>query len=481
MDLRSQIRELVKSRYKDEFGNPFVLTDGQIEIFSIIFGRKYPFVQTITYTQYGKTDVCSLAVLTRITTFPERWAIVAPTDKKAKIMMRYLIGHIFDNEYTKQKFAIGKNESLERVRRERSKDRLTFRISGSRIGEVFIVSAQQKSVKDVLDALMGFGAQNVILDESSLIDNQHYAGVIRMLGGYTDFFLFEIGNPFRRNHFLETSRDPDYHHVLIDYNQGVAEGRLSSQIIEKAKKQPFFDILYGCNFPGEEVIDSKGWMVLITESELKNALVEEVQHFGVSKYGVDVAGGGRNYSVVIHRSSGFAEIISRDRSDDTAGLAGRVLTLKKEELKGKNYSGNVEIEIDKIGVGKGAFDVLRQQTNHVVGVAGGDKADEEKRFFNKRSENNWRIREWILAGGKLKGKFEDWKELLSLKYKIMYDRKIQLIQKDKLLGQGIPSPDVADALANTFSTPDSPIIYRNIIEEELRRNPSANKNKKTII
>ena len=92
----NQIQKLVASRYKNYYGKPFELTDGQSEIFESIAKRKYPRVQCISYTQYGKSDTVSMAVLTRITTFPEKWALVAPSNKKAHIIMSYLIQHTFE-------------------------------------------------------------------------------------------------------------------------------------------------------------------------------------------------------------------------------------------------------------------------------------------------------------------------------------------------------------------------------------------------
>ena len=81
----------------------------------------------MTHTRYGKSLVVALAVLTRVATFPEKWAIVAPSEKKAKIIMGYIIDHIFDNEYTRRQFLIGENESEERIRRERQKHRRCHR------------------------------------------------------------------------------------------------------------------------------------------------------------------------------------------------------------------------------------------------------------------------------------------------------------------------------------------------------------------
>ena len=65
-------KELVMELYKNDLGEPFELTDGQAEIFSIIFSKKYPRNHINTFTRFGKSETVSMAVLTRITTFPEK-------------------------------------------------------------------------------------------------------------------------------------------------------------------------------------------------------------------------------------------------------------------------------------------------------------------------------------------------------------------------------------------------------------------------
>ena len=250
-----QLFELVRTLYKNEKGDPFELTPNQLRIFETIARRKYPRNQAITYTQYGKTNTVALAVLTRISFFPEKWAIVAPDQKRAKILIEKIITHIFDNELTTRKFQISEGESLERIRRERSKNRLTFN-TGSGIGEVFIVSAQARFRKeDAGNALMGFGAPNLIEEEASLIPNEIHAKAIRMIGGHKDNFLIKIGNPFKRNHFLKSWENPKYRKVFVDWEIGVKEKRITREHIEEYKEEMpeyLFDILYECKFPPEE-------------------------------------------------------------------------------------------------------------------------------------------------------------------------------------------------------------------------------------
>lgn len=450
--------ELVKSRYKNEEGEPFILTPGQNEIFDIIVYRLHPRTQAITYTQYGKSDICSLGVLTRATTYPEMWAIVAPSMKKAGIIMGYVIGHIFDNEAIKQQFQIGKDESLERIRRERNKDKLTFRLPDGGIGGVFILSCEGKRVKDVLEAIMGFGAKNIILDESGLISDQHYAGVKRMLGGHKDNFLLEIGNPFLRNHFLRTSRDPRYKHIVIDYRQGIKEGRIMEDFINEMRREAFFSILYDVKFPEEESMDSQGWMPLFTEEELDRAYVDKIDIFGSKKMGNDV-GAGIAKTVSCVRGANAAKFTYSGISSDTMALVGEIRkTAESEAIEAG------DISIDRLGPGQGAYNRLVEVMGlSIVGVAFGESPENEEDFSDRRAQMYWRSKQWLSSGGKLV-RHPGWEELLNIKYKVQSDRKVRIKSKEEMAKDGIVELDHADAFVLTFATEKKkrfvPIQYR---------------------
>src|SRR3990167_2535310 len=183
--------ELVKNLYRDELGRPFSMTPAQNQIFDCIFkkqavgGKRR--VHIMTHTQFGKSDVVSMAVLTRVAIFGEKWVLVAPSQPKARIIMGFCIKHIFDNEFTMSRFKIKEGESMDSIRRERSKNRLTFDCGNNQIGEIFILSAESrlKQSEDVGNALMGFGSPNLVEDESALISNEADAKAMRMVGGFT--------------------------------------------------------------------------------------------------------------------------------------------------------------------------------------------------------------------------------------------------------------------------------------------------------
>jgi len=446
--------ELVKTLYKNDEGKPFELTTSQVELFDLVFKKKHKRCHIMTHTQYGKSLVVALAVLTRVSTFPEKWCIVAPSNKKAEIIMGYIIQHAFDNAYTMNKMEIGKESSMERLRRERSSKRLTFRI-GKRIGEVFVLSAEARRTSDVEEALMGFGSPNIVEDESALIKDKIHSTAMRMLGGYHDNYLFKIGNPFRRNHFLRSFRDDKYYKLTVDWKKSVAEGRIKQDFVDEMRKEAFFDVLYDCQFPPEDYIDEKGWMPLLSEKDIQMAQ-EEGDHFGQERMGIDVAGTGSNNSVIVKRSAGYAEMLFKSDSIDLMDFAGKIM------IESKNFNTDRRY-IDNIGIGAGVYSRLREQGFRVVGANVALKAA-DSRFFNKRAEVYWRLREWIKSGGKL-SKDKDWNQLLYIKYKADSSGKLQIIPKIELLREGKESPDAADALALTFYDPPR---LKLLTEEEKR-------------
>jgi len=450
--------ELVKSLYRDDFGNPFKLTPTQEEIFETIFTRGENVgrnrIWIATHTQFGKSDVISMAVLTRVATYGEKWVLVAPSQPKARIIIGYCIKHIFDNEFTLSRFKLKEGESAEAIRRERSKNRLTFGVGDNRIGEIFILSAESrlKQSEDVGNALMGFGSPNVVMDEAALISDESDAKAMRMVGGFSagaNDFVVKVGNPFTRGHFLVAYEDPAYHKINADYHVGLAEGRLRKEFIEEMRKKPYFRVMYENKFPEADDIDAKGWTALFSEDDVEKAIVAdpEIKHIGEKRIGNDVARGGANDTVWNMRSMNYMEVLGKSRQDNLTEIAGRTMFLMTE-----NSVVPENTFIDDVGVGGGAVDPLHYQQKNVRGVNVGMVALEAARFVNIRAEAYWRFREWVKRGGKLcQCHRDDWMmQLPKIKYKPDSKGRLRIMSKDEMRANGIDSPDVADAGMLTF-------------------------------
>ena len=445
---RQDARDLVKQLYRDEQGNPFILTDGQCDIFNLIFKKLTPRVHIESFTRYGKSNTVAMAILTRICTFPEKWCIAAGNEDQAKIIMSHLIQHIFDNEFTRKRFVIGKGESEEAIKRHRSKDRLNFKLENGLLGEVFVTNAA---------GAMGYGAPNVVHDEAALTPDNEEALVFRMLGDQTENFYCKIGNPWESGHFRQSANDPNFFRVSIDYYQGIKEGRIVSSLVEEARKKPYFDVLYECKFP-KGGTTGDGWIPLLDREDIDRALVDTWTPFGASKLGGDVAGGGKNFSVLVQRTHNMARILLKNKEPDTMKFAEAVISHSGQEMVRLQ-----DVHIDCVGIGRGVVDILARQekAKEFQGVNVGDKFEDGDvdgdLYLNLRAKIFWDIRTWILAGGKLlrDGNPEtNWYQLAQILYNHKLEGlkgKLRIMPKEQMLKLGIPSPDVADSLALTFA------------------------------
>lgn len=453
--------DLVKTLYRNDMGLPFEMTPGQNEIFDCIFKKQSPDgkrrVWVATVTQYGKSDVVSMATLTRAATYAEKWAIVAPSQSKARIIIGYLIKHTFDNEFTKSRFKVKEGESIDKIRRERSKNRITFDCGNNRLGEIFILSAESrlKNSEDVGNSLMGFGSPNVIMDEASLISDESDAKTMRMVGGFTSFgtdFVVKIGNPFQRNHFLSAYQDSSYYKININWERAVLEGRLTAPFIEEMRKKPYFRVMYDNKFPEADDVDSRGWTQLLSEDEVELAMkYDEIpNHAGEVRLGHDVARGGSNFSTWVKRSMNFMEVLVKANiSDLTASAAQTILLMRENDIKPEDTF------VDDIGVGGGEVDHLNYQQKHVRAINVGKEALEYTRFTNIRAEAYWRFREAIKRGLKLCNcHSEDWMTLTKIKYKPDSKGRIRIMSKDEMRAVGLESPDVPDGGMLSFARKD---------------------------
>jgi len=149
-------KTLTRTFHLNDYGEPFEMTDGQADIFRHIFDPDLKRVGIKAVTQYGKSDVTAMAVIHTLLDRKIKILIVAPRMKQSQIIMGYIIQHIFDNDHIKAMLEV--DESLERLRRERSKQRITLR-NGS---EVAILTADARTVSQEAKSLMGFGADCVV-------------------------------------------------------------------------------------------------------------------------------------------------------------------------------------------------------------------------------------------------------------------------------------------------------------------------------
>lgn len=167
--------------------------------------------------------------------------------------------------------------------------------------------------------------------------------------------------------------------------------------------------------------------------------------------GVDVARFGGDQSVIRTRIGRDAKSIKakKFRELDTMQLASKVA----EHIEMLRQLGlRPVIFVDGGGVGGGVVDRLRQMNYDVVEVQFGGKADDPRKYLNKRAEMWGRVKEWLQIGG-LEVDEELATDLTNVEYQFTAADQIQLESKEHMKERGLPSPDDGDALALTFAYP----------------------------
>ncbi len=451
--------------FTNELGEPILWTESQKKIMSVILDlgvrvidvdeieKLISLIQIETPTQVGKSSATA-AALTMRTTKREKWAIVAGTAEKAQIIMDYFINYCLENVLPRE--LLKSQISIDKLKQDRSRRHLTF-ASGFEI-RVFSVDSRNKQATG--NAVMGFGAPYIILDEGALVDDVTEAKVFRMIMGFsnTKHLYLKIGNPFYRNHFYKSSINPLFHKIWWDYKTAIAEGRYSAGMIEMARGKPGFKVLYEVKFPDADAQDDKGWSNLLTEEDIKAVMVpkDQVTGFGFLKVGCDVAGEGTNFNAVIKRYRNIASILFKERVLDQFQYAEKVINWQ-QQLRESSQIMPMGYYVDKVGVGKGVYETMRVDLENVYGVNVGLNPFELDRFTNLRAEAFWRLREDIKAKKIHLEENDDWYQLANVKYKTVLEGKkgkCQIMSKDEMRANGIESPDVADALMLTYVSPD---------------------------
>lgn len=493
LPLETKWRQLLQIFRNDNGqGHGDILTPTQVLIIDIIAKRRYPRTQLILPTQYGKSMAVADGVLLRIATHKEKWAIVAPTEDKARIIMDYIIDRIFDDVVFSEQLEF--KASKEKLKQERSKTRIVFRDGG----EIRVYSGNAGNTKQTKSALMGFGAPNIILDEAGQISDELYATVKRMVGGAegteAGSFLLEIGNPVYRNHFHRTWFGDRYMKIFVDDAMALREGRYTQDFLDEMQDEAGYDWMYRCLFPDAQEVLSNGYRRLVSDLTVDDAMRDHLPQWEYRRdpetnevlhnrwghaiiddellLGIDVAGGGANNTKLVLRSPkyGIAWVAKTLDTDDLDIVAD-----EGEKLIREWNISDWRTVVDAGGVGHGLPAIFKKRNILVKAVHFGEKDTKHhgqtifkvpQGFVNIRAWMYWEARKWLQkeAGtflrdsGFLEMKLINYKQTSSLNTQI--EPKAEMIKRLAKDGKKVESPDTADAFVLTFVDTSS------IVEED---------------
>lgn len=290
-----------------------------------------------------------------------------------------------------------------------------------------------------------------LVDESSGVPDAIHEV---MLGAMTDGepFLLAFGNPTRNTGWFHgafngqrhrwTTRQIDSRDVAItnkkQIDEWVADFGVESDFV-KVRVRGIFPTASSLQFIARDIVDT--------------AMAREAppSRFETVVIGVDPARFGDDSSVIFTRAGRDAQTWPpiRLRQVDTMTLASRVA----EHANFLRSAGHrVAINVDGGGVGGGVVDRLRSLHFPVNEVQFGSRANDPRRFANKRAEIWGAMRDW-LTGGALPRDEALAVDLTSVEYAFNAVDAIQLERKESMKARGLASPDTADALACTFAVP----------------------------
>jgi hypothetical protein len=108
--------------------------------------------------------------------------------------------------------------------------------------------------------------------------------------------------------------------------------------------------------------------------------------------------------------------------------------------------------VDANGVGAGVADILKDAGHEIIPVNTAIRAMDERRFFNRRMETWWLMRDWLREGGAIADDDQQLgDDLAAPHYSFAKKDQLQLETKDDMRSRGVPSPDAADCLALSFA------------------------------
>lgn len=203
----------------------------------------------------------------------------------------------------------------------------------------------------------------------------------------------------------------------------------------------------------EDSMDEKGYIRLLNDRELQAALTPETNHSGYIIAGVDPAAGGDNSAIAI-KSANLIEIVFNQKLQNTMDLVSRMIQINRQ------YKVDYWV-IDKTGIGQGVYDRMREMDYPVRGVSFGEKSEDDQ-YQNLKAEWHFKLRKWVLSGGKLKRDF-GWNEFEYVRYKHK-DGKISIQPKEELFKEGLMSPNCVDAAVLTMVIEDKNVKSQRILQ-----------------
>lgn len=301
---------------------------------------------------------------------------------------------------------------------------------------------------DSADGIRGMGFDYVAGDEMADWDPDVLQQVVMPTLAGRNGGLLLIGTPKGVDPLSEmydrVKNDPDWARFLFTVEDTKVFTDKELKVMQSNMRPRLYALEYMCLF------DAGSPDTLICGEEVEAAFARVIPRYEVDDHpiilGVDVARYGDDRTVIMRRQGPqcFEPIVMQQAS--TIEIASRIAEeYHKYDVDAIfiDYSG---------GLGGGVEDQLRTRGIFPIMVAFNGKPMSDK-FLNCRAEMWFAMTEWIIKEGALPDMPGFKTEVTTPTYKTNDNHKLQLEQKSDLKKRGMPSPDLADALALTFYCP----------------------------
>ncbi|WP_176785794.1 terminase large subunit domain-containing protein [Propionivibrio dicarboxylicus] len=296
------------------------------------------------------------------------------------------------------------------------------------------------------DAMRGVRLDGVVIDEVADIKPEVWEDIVQpALADRKGWALF-IGTPHGINLFSElfykAQSLPDWFSARFTVYDTDALDPDEVTRMRRDMTETAFSREMLCDFSAAG--DDQVLSLADCESAAQRHLPPHEYDYAPRVIGVDPARFGDDRSVIVKRQGRVAFPPIVRHKVDNMQLAGLVASLIDEWEPDAVF-------IDA-GNGAGVIDRLRQLGHDVIEVHFGGRASSPE-YANKRDEIIFATADWVRAGGCLPNDPAIKQDLAAATYYFDVDNRKRVESKDDIKKRGLPSPDIADALALTFSHP----------------------------
>lgn len=285
----------------------------------------------------------------------------------------------------------------------------------------------------------------LVADEASWVANEIYDS---SKGAMTNkmAIMVMISNPTRLDwYFYDSHHKFSEQFQTLHFNSEdspIVDRQFVNQIIsEKWLWSDEYAIRVRWEFPKADMVDDKWFVPLLMQSDIRQ--VEDID-FTPFIMGVDVAGEGRDETVRVVRDNYTAKVVAREKISTPLWVATKTESIAR--------SLNIKAEdtyVDSFGIWSDSAIEMAKLWFYARGINVGEKARDEYRYINIRSEIHWLMRERACKWWQFV--MHEWRnDLLKLKYKRELNGKIKIMSKEDIRKLYWKSPDFSDALCLTF-------------------------------